>query len=136
MSEIVKEPPVKARPSVDTDILFAIHPELLNDSYVYVHCHVRHAAMEMLVRIWRTTFLIDRQSSARSGLVHAENITFAPVWTIVPQNFNYTFLLIFNGLPKSCEVFDFVEEIEQSGGFYVPDIVRNESDVYHIDLSL
>ena len=136
MSGIINEPPVKAKPSVDTDLLFALHPELLSDSYVYVHCHVRHAAMEMLVRIWRTTFLIDRQFSSRSGLIHAENITFAPVWTIVPQNIDYTFLLIFNGLPQSCTVFDLVEEIAQSGGFYVPDIVRNESDVYHIDLGL
>lgn len=136
MGTIVKEPPVRAKPQVDTDLLFFLHPELLNDSFVYVHCHVRNTLMEMLVRIWRTTYLIDPHSAARSGLVHAENISYAPVWTMVPPNFNYTFLLIFNSLPKSCSIFDMVEQIDQPGNFFVPSIVRNQSDVYHVDISL
>lgn len=136
MRSVIAEPPVKAKPLVDTDVLFSIRPELLNDSYMYVHCHVRHTSQEMLIRIWKTTFLIDVNTGNKVGLIHAENITFAPVWTIVPQHFNYTFLLIFSGLPKSCRVFNLVEEIDQPGGFFVPDIVRNETDVYHIDLGL
>lgn len=132
----VEIPPVKANPSIDTDILFSIHPELLNDSYMYVHLHVKHAVEELLIRIWRTTFLIGKNGEGRAGLVHAENITYAPVWTLVPKNFDYVFLLIFGGLPKSCRVFDLVEEISQPGGFYVGDISRNETDVYHIDLNI
>lgn len=132
----ITESPVRARPSVDTDVLFAIHPEWLHDSYVYVHAHMRETDQEMLVRIWQSTFLIDKGSGNKSTLVHAENITFAPVWTIVPKNFSYTFLLIFHALPKSCTVFDLVEQIPQPGGFFIPDIARNKSDVYHIGFSV
>jgi hypothetical protein len=134
MSTIIEQPPVKAKPSVDTELLFSIHPELLSDSYIYVHAHVRHTEQEMMIRIWKTTFLVDKKSGAKSGLVHAENISYAPVWTIVPKHFHYHFLLIFSGLPKSCRVFDLVEEISQPGAFFVPGIKRNEKDVYHIDL--
>lgn len=88
----------------------------------------------MLARIWRTTFLIDKISSARSPLVHAENITLAPQWTLLPDFVSYTFLLIFSALPKACKQFDLVEEIAQPGGFVVKNIARNKSDVYHINL--
>jgi hypothetical protein len=130
----ITESPVRARPSIDTEVLFSIHPEWLHDSYVYVHAHVNEADQEMLVRIWKSTFLLDKRSGSKSALVHAENITFAPVWTIVPKNFSYTFLLIFHALPKSCTVFDLVEQIPQPGGFFIPDIMRNKSDVYHLNL--
>lgn len=132
----ITESPVRARPSIDTDVLFAIHPEWLNDSYVYVHAHMNETDQEMLVRIWKSTFLIDKSSGNKSALVHAENITFAPVWTIVPKNFSYTFLLIFHALPKSCTVFDLAEQIPQPGGFFIADIARNRSDVYHLNLTL
>jgi hypothetical protein len=131
---ITEEPPVKARPDIDMDVLFSIHPELLNDSYMYVHCHFDNIYGEMLIRIWRTTFLIDKSSSSRSGLLHAENITYAPLWTMVPVKSKYTFLLIFGGLPRSCKVFDLVEEIAQPGGFHITNIRRNDKDVYHVDI--
>jgi hypothetical protein len=131
----ITEPPVRARPFIDTDVLFAVHPEWLHDSYVYVHAHMSETNQEMLVRIWKSTFLIDKDSGNKSALVHAENITFAPVWTIVPQNLSYTFLLIFHALPKSCTVFDLVEQIPQPGGFFIPDIARNKTDVYHLNLT-
>ena len=136
MSTIIESPPVKAKPSVDTDVLFSIRPELLNDSYIYVHCSVGRADQEMLIRIWRTTYLIAKGNTGKAELVHAENITYAPIWTIVPENFDYIFLLIFTGLPRSCKVFDLVEKINQPGNFYIPNIVRNESDVYHVNLNL
>ncbi|MDH4057953.1 MAG: hypothetical protein OEU76_04280 [Cyclobacteriaceae bacterium] len=136
MSPLIENPPVKAKPYVDTDVLFSIRPELLNDAYMYLHCHIRHTTQDMLIRIWPSTFLISKTGGEKSKLVHAENISFAPVWTIIPENFHYTFLLIFGGLPKSCRVFDLAEDIPQPGGFFVPNIVRTETDVYHIDLPL
>lgn len=128
----VPEPPVKAKPSVDMDVLASIHPELMNDSYVYVHCHFNNTWQDMLIRIWRTTFLVDRASSTRSQLIHAENITYAPQWTLIPDHQPFNFLLIFQGLPKSCLQFDLIEEITEPGGFFVANIQRNESDVYHV----
>jgi hypothetical protein len=128
----IKEPLVK--PKVDVDTLASIDPASFDDSYVYVHCYFENTSDEMLIRIWRTTFLIDRHSSTRSQLVHAENISYAPQWTIIPGKQDFSFLLIFGGLPKSCLVFDLVEEIAQPGGFHVKNIKRNETDVYHIDI--
>jgi hypothetical protein len=38
------------------------------------------------------------------------------------------------GLPKKCTVFDLIEEIPEPGGFYIPNIQRNNSDVYHLEI--
>ncbi|MBS1553666.1 MAG: hypothetical protein JSU09_01960 [Bacteroidetes bacterium] len=122
------------KPVVDVETLESIDPQRLEDSFVYVHCHFDNPSDDMLIRIWRTTFLIDRTSGVRSQLLHAENISYAPQWTIIPRKGDFTFLLIFGGLPKSCTVFDLVEEVAQPGGFFVKDIRRNETDVYHIDI--
>ncbi len=130
----IQEPPVKIKPEIGLEVLTSISPAVLEDSFVYVHCYFDNLGEEMMIRIWRSTFLIDKSSGSRSSLVHAENITFAPVWTVVPGNIMFHFLLIFSGLPKSCTHFDLIEEIPQPGGFYVSNIVRNVTDVYHINI--
>jgi len=122
------------KPTIETDVLTSIDPKTLEDSHVYVHCYVDDPEDEMLIRIWKTTFLIDRVSGAKAGLIHAENITLAPLWTMIPGGSPYRFLLIFSSLPKSCIQFDFVEEISQPGGFFFTNISRNERDVYHITI--
>ncbi len=134
MAVTIKEPPVKAKPSVDMEVLASIHPELMDDSYVYVHCHFENKWQDMLIRIWKTTFIIDRAGGTRSQLIHAENISYAPQWTLIPDNQPFTFLLIFPGLPKSCKMFDMLEDISEPGGFFVKNIERNDQDVYHVDL--
>ena len=129
-----EDPPVITRPALNPEVVTSIESQTLQDSHVYVHCHFTTAGEEMMLRIWSTTFLIDHPSGARSTLVHAENISMAPEWTRIAPHTSYTFLLIFSALPKSCQRFDFKEEIRQPGGFHVPDISRNDTDVYHIDL--
>ncbi len=129
---IVKEPITK--PVVETEVLTSIDPGVLEDSHVYVHCYFKNDLDEMLIRVWRSTFLIDKVSGARSELIHAENISFAPQWTIIPGKKTFSFLLIFSALPKDCKVFDLLEDIPQSGGFFVSGIKRNELDVYHVDI--
>jgi hypothetical protein len=131
---IVKEPPAKVKPEVHSDALASIDASVLEDSYVYVHCYFKNAYKDMLIRIWKTTFLIDRTSGVRSKLVHAENISLAPVWTQVPDGSSYSFLLIFSALPKSCQNFDLKEDIPQAGGFFIENISRNQTDVYHITI--
>lgn len=116
------------------EVLASIHPELMDDSYVYVHCHFENKWQDMLIRIWKTTFIIDRAGGTRSQLIHAENISYAPQWTLIPDNQPFTFLLIFPGLPKSCKMFDMLEDISEPGGFFVKNIERNDQDVYHVDL--
>ena len=130
----VVEPPVKVKPFIDVDVLTAIESEILEDSYVYVHCYIDNKDKDMLIRVWRTTFLVDMNSGTRARLVHAENVSFAPMWTMVPDGVNYNFLLIFSSLPKSCTNFDLIEEVPTSGGFHVQNIQRNQKDVYHVDI--
>lgn len=130
----IKEAPAKTKPQVAVDTLTSIDSSVLEDSHVYVHCYFQNATKDMLIRIWKTTYLVDKTSAVRSKLVHAENISFAPVWTQIPDGAQYTFLLIFSGLPKSCMNFDLLEDIPQPGGFFIGDIARNQTDVYHIDI--
>ena len=125
---------VPTKPKVDTEVLTSIDAWTLEDQHVYVHCYYKNDLPEMLIRIWRSTFLIDKVSGARSELVHAEKISFAPQWTIIQGKITFSFLLIFSALPKDCKVFDLVEDIPQAGGFFVSGIKRNELDVYHVDI--
>jgi hypothetical protein len=125
---------IPIKPKVETDVLTAIDSWTLEDHHVYVHCYYKNDLPEMLIRVWRSTFLIDKVSGAKSGLVHAEKISFAPQWTIIQGKITFSFLLIFSALPKDCNVFDLIEDIPQAGGFFVPNIKRNELDVYHVDI--
>ena len=120
---------------VGVDALASIDPDILEDSYVYVHCQFPIPAPGMLVRIWKTTVLKDCHSSGQSQLIHAENISYAPQWTLIPDTGTYSFLLIFSALPKACTMFDLVEEIPQPGGFLVRNIARNKTDVYRITIA-
>lgn len=133
MATITKDIPA-VKPAIDVDVLTSIDPNSLTDSYVYVHCHYQNVYDEMFIRIWQTTFLIDRASGSRAKLVHVENISYAPVWTHIPGKQLYTFLLIFSSLPKDCKTFDLVEDIPQAGGFFVSGISRNWQDVYHVTI--
>ena len=130
-----RETPAITKPEVDVEVLSHFDAQTLDDSFVYVHCYFHNKWENMLIRIWKTTFLVDSDSATRSKLVHAENISLAPVWTQIPNGGVYSFLLIFSGLPKSCKQFDLVEEISEPGGFFIQNISRNETDVYHIDVS-
>ncbi|MBN8575376.1 MAG: hypothetical protein KF775_02205 [Cyclobacteriaceae bacterium] len=125
---------IPIKPKVETDVLTAIDTRTLEDQHVYVHCYYKNELNEMLIRVWRSTFLVDNSSGTRSELVHAENISYAPQWTIIPGKKVFSFLLIFSALPKDCRQFDLVEDIPQAGGFFIPAIQRNELDVYHVDI--
>lgn len=122
------------KPKVDSEVLTSIDSWTLEDQHVYVHCYYKNDLPEMLIRVWRSTFLVDKVSGSRSELVHAEKISFAPQWTIIQGKITFSFLLIFSALPKDCKVFDLIEDIPQAGGFFVPNIKRNELDVYHVDI--
>ncbi len=98
---------------------------------IIVHCHF-HGNEDSIIRIWKSTFLICLQSGKKSKLLHAENITVYPIWTTVKGNKRHTFTLFFNSLPKSCRNFQLLEDIPESGGFFVPQIVRNKQDVYEV----
>ncbi|MBS1487362.1 MAG: hypothetical protein JST43_07205 [Bacteroidetes bacterium] len=119
---------------LETDGLASTEFDLLEDACIYVHCFFDIPEPGLLVRIWKTTTLNDCHSSATAQLLHAENISYAPAWTPVPHSGTYHFLLIFSALPKSCQMFDLIEDIPQPGGFISRHITRNDSDVYRIRL--
>lgn len=128
MSTVVK-------PFIEPEILKQIQAEISTEQQVTVHCCFKNNyAIGMLLRIWRTTYLLDTQSSHKSKLLFADNICFNPNWMEVPIVKEYWFTLIFSGLPKDCTHFDFAEIIPEAGGFYVPKIERNKSDIYSINI--
>ncbi|MFN8350902.1 MAG: hypothetical protein U0U25_05505 [Flavobacteriales bacterium] len=115
----------------------ALREELLADvderGQVTVCCRVPAGVTDM-VRIWRSTYLICRATGHRSALVHAEGISYAPYWTRVPRSEELHFTLVFTPLPAECIVFDLIEQIPQPGGFVVHGIIRNERDLYHVEI--
>ena len=123
-----------SRPQVEilTDHEVAYSVKVEEESQVLVHVHFL-AFPGALIRIWKTTFLIPSvPSGEKVPLVHAENITMAPMWTQLDGYGVFTFTLVFKGLPRDCQLFDLSEEIEESGAFHFADIARNETDVYHL----
>jgi len=94
-----------------------------------VHCTYNP---EAAVRIWPSTFLIEKESGRKVKLITAFNISFAPEWTIATNG--NTFTLIFGGLSKGCTHFDLTEVIPLPDPFIVRNIKRNKSDVYTVSI--
>lgn len=129
---IIERPEV----AIDADLLAELKAQVHEEGQVIVHCLYLGMGMGFdAIRIWPSTFLLDQQSSHRSDLVHAENISLAPTWTICHFGLN-RFTLVFSGLPRQCEVFDLVEQCEGPGAFCVKDIQRNEADVYYVQINI
>lgn len=124
------------KPEVKIDKLF--RQKLLNqvqeESQVIVHCSYTGSFNSDRIRIWASTFLYAKDSSHKSELILAENITMYPTWMDVGYRQTINFTLIFSGLPKHCKLFDMIENIPESGGFVFENIVRNSSDVYSLEI--
>ena len=128
--------PTISKPIIAPEILSQIQEQFEEEKQVIVHCCFQNNYMVgNLVRIWPSTFLVDKFTGCSSKLIFWENIVVFPYWTEVPPVKEYCFTLIFSALPKECKVFDFVEEVIQGSGFLVTDIERNESDVYTLKLT-
>ena len=129
------EPSVITTPNIkiDQDLKTEILSQVQEENTVIVHC-TYDSIFGGSIRIWNSTFLIDKASGDRSKLLHAENITFAPVWTPTPEGKSFRFTLIFSGLPKSCEFFDLLEDIPEAGGFFIQNIKRNKDDIYQVNI--
>jgi len=107
--------------------------QIQEESMVVVHCSYK-ADIEIGIRIWNSTVLIDQQSGERSRMLHAFDITVAPMWMLVEAGTTARFTLIFSPLPKTCEVFTLYEDIPEPNGFDIKDIKRNKSDVYQVKI--
>jgi len=94
-----------------------------------IHCTYNP---QMAVRVWPSTFLIEKESGKKVKLLTAFNISFAPEWTFATNGNKFT--LIFGGLSKSCTQFDLMEIIPLPDPFVVRNILRTKSDVYNISI--
>ncbi|MEP5255477.1 MAG: hypothetical protein ABJQ39_10500 [Winogradskyella arenosi] len=84
------------------------------------------------LRIWPTTYLIDKSTNTKYKLLNANGISIYPEWSILKKG--ETFSLIFEKLPPECSTFSLVEEIPESDGFLVENIKRNNSEFYEIEI--
>lgn len=129
---VIEKPKIEIAP----DLLAELKQMTQEQGQVIVHCLCASSLLyPMFIRIWKTTFLFDKNGSHRSELVHADNISIAPTWTEVAQGSIYHFSLVFTGLPKSCEMFDLIEVITEPGAFKVSSIKRNSTDVYYVRIA-
>jgi hypothetical protein len=123
------KPCIVVDPKVTDEILAQVEPE----GTVIVHCTFT-AVISTGIRLWHSTFLVDKVSGHQSKLLHAINIPFA--MTILPVKTGTTarFTLIFSALPKDCKVFDLIEIVQTPDmmGFTAYNIKRNNSDVYRV----
>lgn len=125
-------PPITFEP-IDPELRAELLTDVEERGQVTVHCNILTEHVE-LIRIWRSTFLVCAHSGHRSRLLHAEGIAYAPVWQAVDPGKPVVFTLLFESLPKECILFDMVEDIPQAGGFFVPTILRNDPDVYRVEV--
>jgi len=123
----------KPKIEIDEDLLAELCSQVEEQGQVVLHFLFKASIFGgEKIRIWPTTFLYDNHSEFRSTLVHKENISLAPEWTELEPNSARFFTLVFNGLPKSCLSFDFVEHCDGGGAFHAKAIRRNDSDVYFL----
>lgn len=104
------------------------------EQQLIIHCSIYGMDAGDAARIWKSTYLIDKETGKTYNLLFADGISFAPQWTLIPFNKPLEFTLIFKGLPKSCKLFDLVEIIPEEGGFEVLNVNRNSTDVYYVTI--
>jgi len=128
MNTPVKEPEKKVNEDPVNETAFEVEEE----RQIIVHCRYNSKGSDdSWIRIWKTTYLIDRASEYKSDLLFAYNISFYPVWDLISGNSSKKFTLVFGGLPRSCQIFDLIEVTDGTGAFELKGIVRNKEDVYY-----
>lgn len=128
-------PSVAPDVTIDESIKEALLPKTEQESQVTIHVKFTADFPGSKIRIWKSTFLHDRDSSHRSELMHTDNIPLFPKWKAIMAGEKVVFTLIFSALPKDCLIFDLIETIPEPGGFVIKNIPRNQTDVYMIDLA-
>lgn len=133
-ADVLTEQAEETKVTPDDTVLRELAECVSEERQVVVHCTFKAPNYISSIRIWKTTFLIPRESDQRCHLMNAFNISYFPIWTAVPAGSSFSFTLLFSGLPKDCQVFDLIEDIPQSGGFEYRGIKRNKTDIYNIIL--
>jgi hypothetical protein len=116
----------------DLDVAIELLGHEADNGQTVLHCalHGQNAAY----RIWPSTFLIT-DTGKTYKLLHAENITFYPEWTIPPTNRTiHYFTLIFENLGNDTNWFYLHEHVEGGNGFYTNQITKNKTNIYHVQI--
>ena len=130
----IKSPEIKPSIKIDEDVECDVQLILAEESQVIVHCKYTSGGEGDLIRIWKSTFLYARDSSHKSTLINTQKISIYPNWTFIEAGNSFYFTLVFSGLPRNCKSFDMLEHIPEPGGFFIENIERNKTDVYHVDI--
>jgi hypothetical protein len=123
--------PLSTTPVVLPDVEIEVEVRPLDPVVVHVRCAPNYSHS---LRIWQSTFLLDRDSPHTSSMIGCENISLYPHWMSIPRGRPHQFTLFFEPLPKSVQVFDLHEIIPEPRGWLFPAIRRNQEDVYWLDL--
>lgn len=114
---------------LEEETAIEIQSQVEEKGQTIVHCI---CGQDAAYRIWQSTYLIEYASNRKAKLLMAFNISYFPYWTLKTKGQKFT--LIFEGLSKSCTVFDLKEIIPEDGGFEVKHIIRNKTDVYTVEI--
>jgi hypothetical protein len=120
---------------IDEDVKKELLSDIAEEKQIIVNCIINGGNDGTAARIWKSTYLVDNVSKQRSVLLLTIGVSHYPNWTLIPPKSTLRFSLIFSPLPKSTKVFDLVEQIPESGGFYFSGLRRNGADVYQVDLT-
>jgi hypothetical protein len=127
--EIITRPEV----ALDADLLESLKTLHQEENQVIVHVHMKIGSPPIGIRIWPNTLLIPHEGGESSKMIQSIGISKAPQWMFVFRK-SCVFSLIFEALPKGCQVFDLLEDIPLPDPFEYRGIVRNQTDVYHLSM--
>ncbi|MEI6140344.1 MAG: hypothetical protein WCP85_13835 [Mariniphaga sp.] len=128
MNDFVTETEKKSKKNSVFEPEFKIEAE----RQIVIHCRCDSRGIrDEWIRIWKTTYLIDRISKYKSELLFAYNISFYPDRDLLPCNSSKKFTLVFSSLPKNCQVFDLIEVTDDNGEFISKGIIRTNEDIYY-----
>ncbi len=119
---------------IDEATRLALSAQHAEEGQVILHVTYNSTDVMEWIRIWPTTYLVPFPASEKVQLIHAYNIGIYPKWLVLEACKPHIFTLVFGALPKSCTSFDLWEKIPEPGGFFIGDIQRNKSDVYHLKM--
>lgn len=88
------------------------------------------------VNIYATTYLVNPDTKDMLAMAQAFNVPVSPARHFFKQAGQLKqFTLLFPQVPKHWKRFHLLEVADTGGGFRVSDISRNDSGVYHVQLS-
>lgn len=131
----IEQPAIKHNAVIDKATRSKIGSKHLEESQVVIHCSFKATVHGNRITMWKSTFLVPKESHHSCELIYHENISLYPAWTEVEIGETITFTLIFSGLPRNCTSFDMIEMIPEPGGLEIRDIQRNKADVYYIAIA-